>query len=397
MLIGVKKTGEFVVKDKNKAFTIVELVVAVALLVMLVGLSSVVFSTTVKAHRKAMATIEITRNLRVLTEQLNADFQGLRKDAPVALLFERDTLTGLRYDQILFFADGDFQTVMQYDTDSDGSADSTVYGNLSRIYYGMANSPVLGDYKEFTTLSRRPHLLTSDTDLINSLIANGEDEFPDIYDGLGNVDYSEFLNSNMTLNDSREFDTITLTDWMNVVNYYDTGLNDYANAAFLLDLCFSNPGRPVVDFSGTIYTYHLLMAQGVFDFKIQFAYFNDSVQEIRWFPDADPDNDAVTNDDHFGGNAMNIPVIANTQSMGIIFNIPIDIAQPTAPTTENWHTFGSDPTYQYCRYWDNVNSTQVTFPADFYPTALKFTFRLKDSNNIFPDGKTFTHIVYLDN
>jgi hypothetical protein len=31
------------------------------------------------------------------------------------------------------------------------------------------------------------------------------------------------------------------------------------------------------------------------------------------------------------------------------------------------------------------------------PRALKFTFILRDSNVIFADGKTFTHIVYLDN
>ena len=66
--------------NKNKAFTIIELVVAVALLVMLVGLSSVVFSTTVKAHRQANATIEITRKLNAIKTQLDTDFRGLRKD-----------------------------------------------------------------------------------------------------------------------------------------------------------------------------------------------------------------------------------------------------------------------------------------------------------------------------
>ncbi len=28
--------------------------------------------------------------------------------------------------------------------------------------------------------------------------------------------------------------------------------------------------------------------------------------------------------------------------------------------------------------------------------ALKFTFTLYDSRNLIPDGRTFTHIVYLD-
>ena len=387
-------------KLTRQGFTIVELLVAMGLLVILVGLSSVVFSTTVKSHRTAMATIEITRKLNAITGQLNMDFQGLRKDAPLVLLFERDTLTGFRFDQILFFADGDFQSMNQYDTNSDGVTDSIISSNLSRVYYGLSNSSsASGDYRDFATLARRAHLLTSDLGLINSLISNGEAVFPLIYDTSSDLDYSEFLNSDMVnLNDSREFDTITLADWVNVVNYYDTTQNDYSNAIYALDSVFSNPGRPVVDFSATgANTYRLLMAQGVLDLNIQFAYFNDSVQEFHWFPDVDPDNDVGTNDNHFGNNVMNIPVVANTQSMGIIFNIPRDISQPAAATLDEWYIFGNDPTYQYCQYRDNVAGALRTFPDDFFPAALKFTFRLKDSNDIFPDGKTFTHIVYLDN
>ena len=45
---------------------------------------------------------------------------------------------------------------------------------------------------------------------------------------------------------------------------------------------------------------------------------------------------------------------------------------------------------------DGNPDTLWTFWPTF-PKALKFTFVLRDSNGVFDDGKTFTHIVYLDN
>jgi hypothetical protein len=45
----------------------------------------------------------------------------------------------------------------------------------------------------------------------------------------------------------------------------------------------------------------------------------------------------------------------------------------------------------------NCGTSGAAFSSTFYPKALKFTFTLRDLNGIFEAGKTFTHIVYIDN
>ncbi|MFA6175198.1 MAG: type II secretion system protein [Phycisphaerae bacterium] len=113
----------------KKAFTITELLVAVGLLAVVLAACGIIFNYSIDSHRTAGATAEIMRNLRVITDQLNADFAGLRKDAP--LVIEFSTQNGVSADSIVFFSTGDFQT----------SSDNTVRGNVARIYYGQATSP----------------------------------------------------------------------------------------------------------------------------------------------------------------------------------------------------------------------------------------------------------------
>ena len=62
---------------------------------------------------------------------------------------------------------------------------------------------------------------------------------------------------------------------------------------------------------------------------------------------------------------------------------------------------GLDPIEYWYRIEDgNVRYRDVpsimTFSPDFYPDALKFTFKLYDSKGMIKEGRTFTHIVYLD-
>ena len=346
---------------RKNAFTIVELLVAMSLLVMLLGLSGMVFKTTVSAHRAAGATIDVSRNLRAITEQLNTDLRGLRKDAPLAVWFERDPATGQRYDQIHFFADGDFQTTKQYD---DGTADTTVYGNMARIYYGhawiadTAETSVTEDYFDVLNfdgtvdrgslaLARRTHILTSNLNLAPPF---------------------DLLNFNTTFtslkNDQYEYDLATLTDWNNLCQ-------DTANCNHLIETCFGNyndyalGGRPKIDYQD-FETLHLLLSQGIIQMQIQFSYLDLPTQQIRWFPSVDPNGDGNLADSHFSGSAQ----------FGYYYNMPA----------------GVDPDMN----GDGTPDTLWTFWPTL-PKALKFTFVLRDSNGVFDDGKTFTHIVYLDN
>jgi type II secretory pathway pseudopilin PulG len=366
-----------VAKTKNNAFTIVELLVAMSLLVILLGLSGMVFKTTVSAHRAAGATIDVSRNLRAITEQISTDLRGLRKDAPLALWFERDPATGRRYDQIQFFADGDFQTTRQY---FDGSADTTVYGNLARVYYGhgwlvdisaASGNPQKG-YREFSisngdtiglkagnALARRTHLLTQDPSLPQYL--NGADPpFPEV----------DPLIFEPALNNYYEYDQlVSLNKWKQL-------LTDPANCDLYLDTCFNNvlppgdetlAGRPVVDM-GEIDFLHNLLSQGVMQMQIQFSYIDPATQQIRWYPSRDPDGDGNIADSDF--------TAVGLDQFGYYYNMPV----------------GVDPDMD-----GDGTPDGSWYPLATIPKALKFTFVLRDSNGVFADGKTFTHIVYLDN
>jgi type II secretory pathway pseudopilin PulG len=349
-----------VAKTKNNAFTIVELLVAMSLLVILLGLSGMVFKTTVSAHRAAGATIDVSRNLRAVTEQISTDLRGLRKDAPLALWFERDPATGRRYDQIQFFADGDFQTTKQYD---DGTADTTVYGNMARIYYGhawiadTAATAVIEDYYDVLNfdgtidrgslaLVRRTHILTSNLNLTPHFVV------PNFNTTFNPLD-----------NDRYEYDLATLTDWNNLCQ-------NTANCNHLIETCFGNyndyalGGRPKIDYQD-FETLHLLLSQGTIQMQIQFSYLDPATQQIRWFPGIDPAGDGSVASDFSGQSRF-----------GYYYNMPV----------------GVDPDMD----GDGNPDTLWTFWPTL-PKALKFTFVLRDSNGVFDDGKTFTHIVYLDN
>jgi hypothetical protein len=57
---------------------------------------------------------------------------------------------------------------------------------------------------------------------------------------------------------------------------------------------------------------------------------------------------------------------------------------PSTPTVAGWFPMSG------C-----LGQSNWRFTSTYFPTALKFTFTIYDSKGIIPDGKTFTHIVYL--
>jgi prepilin-type N-terminal cleavage/methylation domain-containing protein len=153
----------------KKAFTLIELVVAVALLAMVLSFASVVFKVSIEAYRMAGANTEIMQKLRAITDQLNADFKGQiwNPGGKVNFNFSEVTIDGksvdVRSDSIVFFANGDFQSTGQYDY---GGTDKTVVGNVACIFYGQAASPNPSTGKpEEKILVRRQTIITDDSDL----------------------------------------------------------------------------------------------------------------------------------------------------------------------------------------------------------------------------------------
>lgn len=356
----------------KKAFTIVELLVAMGLVVILVALSSLIFAAGVKAHRLADSTIEITRRAEAVSRQLVADVGGLRTDAPLAIWFEHDPATGKRYDQILFFANGDFQTMRQYNG-------QTVSGNLSRIYYGHAwqvNTDInavptafTAQYRQSGLLSRRAHLLTSNLTLT----------YPGIPTPFPNGTTPDFFAATyVPYNNNRsEYDQLSLAEWKNLMQTQD-------NCNQMLQICFNNgtnvsdTGRPMIDMTN-IDTLHLLLSEQISEFKVQWAFTAadlinpstnqpyvpgdvDFFSDILWWPQSED---------------------ISAQGRGVFFNMPGIAASP-------WPT-GWRP-IEECRYL-----YMRLFSPTYVPRALKFTFTVHDAKGLFPEGKTFTQIVKIDN
>jgi len=408
----------------NNAFTIVELLVAMSLLVILLGLSGMVFNTTVAAHRAAGASIDVSRNLRAITEQLNADFDSLQKDAPLTIWFEQqwydtdgDTIQDIdelvRFDQVQFFADDVFQTTKLYDMDGDimTPPDSIIYGNMARVYYGhawdvdfsqlvtqrgyrrfsIANGDAI-DLEPASILARRIHISTNNAFL---LPANPDFNFP--IDPTTNQYSSRFAPPS---NNYLEYDNYaTLALWKQLLTFQ-------ANCDQYLNVCFNNTmppgnstlaGRPVVDLDNIDFL-HNLLSQGILQMRIQWAYTVEDLSRtillttpilpadadyftgVRWWPSEDPAGDSTVDSDF--------------NTMGSQFGVYLEM--PGGSIYVEWFDIISAAPAKRCKT-DNGAGVDLYFKDDFYPKALKFTFVFKDSNGVFADGKTFTHIVYIDN
>jgi type II secretory pathway pseudopilin PulG len=336
------------VKKMKKSFTLIELVVAVALLAIVFLFAGTIFKVSINAYRTAVANAEIIQKLRAITDQLNADFKGIRTDAPLLFWFHEDTNDpSQRYDQIMFFADGDFQSTQLYDGPSGSEVPAPtgdpVVGNVARIHYGQAKSRDPADdtmkdpfdlKKENRLLARRQHILTADTKLA---------EWP-------HADMLDFGNGSGAnkLNERYEHDSLSLAQWKIIEgSIYE---------ARIIPTCFTI--RPLVDM-GDPNTFHKLMCEGVGSFAIQWAYWDSGDKRFYWFP----------SDDHF---------ILIGNKFGVYFNVPGSM------TITGW-----DPI-------ENVKyKSGDKFLSNFYPKAIKFTFRLYDSKGIIKEGREFTHIVYI--
>lgn len=261
-------------KKMKKAFTLIELVVAVGLLAMMISFASLIFDMSIDTYRTATASAEIMQKLQAITGQLNADFKGLRWNPGGRVHFTPPAeiaATGVRADRVVFVANGDFQSTLQY-------SDKTIAGNLAIIYYGLADANA-ADPRE-KVLVRRQTILTSDDGLTADFDFEGQ----------------------------TEYHRSSLSDWV----------------AKIFDVNEMMEVRPLdINVPNDLVTY---MAEGVDDFTIQFAKWSGS-DKLEWVPKDEPEFDE----------------------------------------------------------YDEIGTS-----------ALKFTFTLYDSKGVLEDGKTFTHIVYLE-
>lgn len=148
----------------KKAFTLIELAVAVGLLAMVMAFSSIIFKVTIESHRTAGANAEIMQKLRAITDQLNTDFKALRKDGYLILHsqlqdrmeYKKDLLAqDFRTDRLYYFTTGDFQSWFP----------PNVRSNIARAYFGHDHNsldPLAGKFASQWRLARDANLVTPD-------------------------------------------------------------------------------------------------------------------------------------------------------------------------------------------------------------------------------------------
>lgn len=338
----------------RRGFTLIELVVAIGVMAMVIAFAGVVFKASIASYRIATAQAEIMQKFRAITDQLNNDFRGLRKDAPMFIWFQLDPNDlNKRLDQIMFFADGDFQSIGQL-------ANKTIVGNLARIYYGQSQN-TYGLNAQRRILARRQQISTADTALNSWLDPNN---FPATFTSQSNGYYS---------NDYYEYDNISLSQWQALTNDLTNGPTNVYK--------IMNISRPIVDITDAN-TLHLLMAEKVGSFSVQWSYdYVDAVTGwpyVFWWPSIDPaSNGNFANSDFGSGMGSNF--------LGFYFNT----VAPSLPA--NWSSYiGANGVY-----YPGGSAGNLVKDKPVFPQALKFTFTLYDSQGVFKNGQTFTHIVYL--
>lgn len=387
----------------KKGFTIIELLLAVGLLAVLLVVSGAVFRMATKAYRTAAATGEIARKLRAVTDQIDADFRGIRKDGIVFFVwvpapvdkdgrmlfpgspgFNAANVAGYRrFDRAFFFADGDFKSYAEWPCTSSTppyvTSNKIVHGNVARIGYMVGHdasniSPQNQPAAE-RVLARSQHILIKDPLLVRDLDGNGAampvPDFPAF--GAMPIPLMGVANTNyIYMNNTREYDWATLAEWNNATLDEQVEMLTVAT-----DIRISRPwatppenadpttgGLRVDKDAIPLLNVHQMFCEGVGQFSIQ-CWSQDPADPLgpRWFPQLDKDGDGkegeAAADTDFGWDAS-LNIIDTVNVIGVLY----------------------DP-------------ARDDFKADV-GRALKFTFTLYDSRSIFKDGKTFTHIVYLD-
>jgi len=330
------------VKKMKKAFTLIELVVAVGLLAMVLAFAGTIFNVSIDTGRTAGANAEIMQKLRAITDQLNTDFQGLQKDGYLILRSqfsdnrrEYDTTFSwrgpVRTDRLYFFATGDFQS--WFDVPVTPTINKS---NIARVYIGHDRDSLdLNRYRDNIPPTDRPvskWRLVHDIRLLKPFVAV---PVPPPFVDYNDVSYAECKNDLGALENA----------------------GDLFNSSIFIDR-FSNPPENL----------HSLLAQNVGSLVIQWTdgtrYLNPNLESsLAWFGIPD-----------FGtplsrkAGAPDIPADPNYETIEDITALPV----------------------AYQAYW------RPGIQQQYWPKALKFTFTIYDSKGILEKGRTFTHIVYQE-
>jgi len=334
-----------------RGFTLVELLVAIGILAMVMAFASAIFRVSVGSHRTALANSEIMQKFRAITDQLNADFRGLRKDGEIFVVWVATPRIGAdptdpneheRFDRIMFFANGDYQSY--------GIYPKIVRGNVARICYMLARRGSVKAYAqppEKRMLARTQHILITDDPELNDFL------YPGMLPSVPDVNWLKW-------NNQLEYDEVTLQEWKNIPWVIDANV----------------PTEPIGEF------------------MIQGWSWDDTQLKWRWVPEIDPDGNGSLDYTDFFLDPVNPTILHQEGVPGVLYPYPpyggvyiggvfyCDLDTPEGQS-------------KFSEFQSRLNEERFgEIPG--LGRALKFTFTLYDSRGVIKGGRTFTHIVYLD-
>ncbi|MFH1615263.1 MAG: type II secretion system protein [Planctomycetota bacterium] len=341
----------------RKGFSITELMVALGVMAVAFLITSTIFKISVDTQRTAHATAEVMRKFRAITDQLNTDLAGLREDGEVFVAWVPADVNRLgdqdvdedfdgdgyaRFDRIMFFADGDFQSYNEGPKTSGGT--KIARGNIARICYMLARtddgSIAQMQQRKKRVLARTQHIMTAD------------EELEDFFAGVGGFSDQDWVQ----WNNHYEYDRMTIGDWKNLGRLGVAEVKDdmftTISGVRVNDSNVMPIGAQVND--GEPNSIHMLLCDGVGEFEVQL--WSDSLR--RWVPAVDPNNDGDLADTDFRNSGGTV-ILDSNEVLGA--------------------------------WYDGMGNL-----TGYLGRAMKFTFTLYDSRRVLKNGKTFTHIVYLD-
>jgi len=369
----------------KRAFTILELLVAMALMVVLLAISAVVFKTSVQAQQTASATAEIMQKFQAITHQIKTDLEGLEKDAEICIIWKPGIDTNgdgivddyTQMDRMYFFTTGAFQTYATWQIQG-AAKPAVLHSSLARVCYMLAgdgSGKQAADQKASKRiLGRSQHIYTA-ANVIDDYIPDS----PQINPNYGNLsifpDWAAFTSEK---NNYYEYDKKTSNQWRDEPVWLPTAASEKSEMVErILDADLFAPFGPQNGEKRGIQinpakdlNLHMLLAQGVGQFKVQ-GWLD---AEKRWYPQIDPNGDGNFSDTDFVPSGSGISAI-----------VAPDLIYP--------YKRHSDHKYAYnLADLDKAHFNEIPGLGP----ALKFTFTLYDSRGVFPEGKTFTYIVYLN-
>ncbi len=433
------------IKLRKTGVTLVEMVVALAIMLGMLLAASLVFKSSTQAAGKAMARNDMMQQLFVMKRQLDSDFIGFERNSPFAVIFESsvadsnstatfydtDPSVGTdlfeRNDRIVFYSNGSFDTW----------GDTIAPGSIGRIFYGQTSDNealTVGDlsrldtYENFSAaynvyprrvLSRRMKVFSVDTSSFN---------FVSNINALNAVDSALYdLNSIFVPQLPQNISVFPAgaSDWsdpavVDFQEYYNYFFDENQNISFIRR---PNIFNSEVNF-GNRAVQRLFMLPDVTNFKIELWF----PGARDWFPNVN-DLSLIQTINGLNGevptDAVSMVNYSNLEEykFGFYWNAPFDATFDQGGTTKRKNFFTPNilngTGYDTGRIeWRSetaitelVNATGVngidldgdgteeTFTLGWtssWPLAIRFTFTLHDKDRRhFPEGETFSYILNL--